>query len=171
MVAVSYAGWRCAYPAYKTNLFLDPVDLVRRSATRRFFNTAHTPTWFHTSRPASRGGNHCPRRCGAVQGEGGRAGSMVAVSYAGWRCAYPAYKTNLFLDPVGRVRRSRHPAFFNTAHTPTWFHTSRPASRGRNRARCRTASCRRTAGWRLSACGCSPTRFRPVTCRYTPALY
>nr|KAA0564906.1 hypothetical protein F0323_17035 [Enterobacter hormaechei] len=42
MVAVSYAGWRCAYPAYKTNLFLHPVGLVRRSATRRFFNTAHT---------------------------------------------------------------------------------------------------------------------------------
>ncbi|MDS0116456.1 hypothetical protein QYE88_42250, partial [Enterobacter hormaechei subsp. steigerwaltii] len=52
-------------------------------------------TWFHTSRPASRGGNHRPRRCGAVQGKGGRAGSVVAVSYAGWRCAYPAYKTNL----------------------------------------------------------------------------
>ncbi|QEI62303.1 hypothetical protein FYA22_10430 [Enterobacter hormaechei] len=42
---------------------------------------------------------------------------MVAVSYAGWRCAYPAYKTNLFLHPVGRVRRSRHPAFFLIPHT------------------------------------------------------
>jgi hypothetical protein len=32
-----------------------------------------------------------PRRCGAVSGERGRAGSVVAVDKAGWRCAYPAY--------------------------------------------------------------------------------
>ena len=75
-----------------------------------------------------------------------------------------AGRTNRRSDKRSAIRQK-----ISSARTPIWFHTSRPASPGRSRVRCRTASCRRTAGWRRSAYGCSPTRCPPAACRDTPA--
>ncbi len=60
-----------------------------------------------------------------------------------------AGRTNRRSDKRSAIRQK-----ISSARTPIWFRTSRPASPGQNRARYRTASFRRTAGWHQSAYGC-----------------
>ncbi|MGS6295830.1 hypothetical protein ACVGWR_04355, partial [Enterobacter hormaechei] len=48
----------------------------------------------------------------AVQGEGGRAGSVVAVSYGRGPCGYPAVKNKPFPLSLSPVMPKRPPGFF-----------------------------------------------------------